>query len=45
VAVPVSVYDELGKSEARFLVAPGHERPERDRVLRESPAYKIVAGL
>jgi hypothetical protein len=38
-------YEHARADGARFIVAPGHEHPERERVLRTQPGYRIVEKL
>jgi hypothetical protein len=40
VEVPAGVYDELRE---QFVVAPGHEQPDRDLVVADEPGYNVVA--
>jgi hypothetical protein len=40
VALPSQVYEELRGSRQRFVVAPGHEEPER--VVATNDGYRIV---
>jgi hypothetical protein len=45
VEVPVSVYTEVFEQEdGRFIVAPGHQTPENDRLLVQAPTYALVAA-
>jgi hypothetical protein len=43
--VPVGVFAELGLEveQRRFVVAPGHGRPGRDRLVLETADYRLVA--
>jgi hypothetical protein len=43
VEVPVAVFAELGPEQRRFVVAPGHGRPGRDRLVVETADYGVVA--
>jgi hypothetical protein len=38
-------YEDTRADGASFLVAPGHEHPEHERVLRTRPGYRIVEKL
>jgi hypothetical protein len=38
-------YEETRADGAHFLVAPGHEDPEKERVLRTRPGYRVVEKL
>jgi hypothetical protein len=40
--VTVEDYEDTRADGARFLVAPGHERPDLERVLRTRPGYRVV---
>jgi hypothetical protein len=42
---PVGDYEETRADGAHFLVAPGHEKPEHERVLKTRPGYRIVEKL
>ena len=35
-------YEETRADGARFIVAPGHEKPEQEEVVRTRPGYRIV---
>jgi hypothetical protein len=41
--VPADVYDVVRTEGHRFLVAPGHEEPEREEVVAGAPSYLVVA--
>jgi hypothetical protein len=43
IQVQASVDEQLRRHEARFVVAPGHERPGHDRVVAEGGRYIVVA--
>jgi hypothetical protein len=38
-------YEETRADGAQFIVAPGHENPDQERVLRTRPGYRIVEKL
>lgn len=38
----LAVYEEVRSDPTLFLVAPGHDRPEIEEVLRRADAYQIV---
>jgi hypothetical protein len=42
--VPVTLmkYEELRSSPVRFLLVPGHEIPDVERVIETTPAYRVV---
>jgi hypothetical protein len=42
---PLDDYEQAREDGAHFVVAPGHERPELERVLRTAPGYRIVEKL
>jgi hypothetical protein len=42
---PVHEYEETRSDGAHFLVAPGHELPEHERVIRVRAGYRIVEKL
>jgi hypothetical protein len=41
--VPAEVYDVVRSEGHRYLVAPGHEEPEREEVVAGAPSYLVVA--
>jgi hypothetical protein len=43
VEVSASVYEELRTEQDRFVVAPGHERPEHERVIAKEEHHLVVA--
>jgi hypothetical protein len=45
IEAPLSDYEETRADGARFLVAPGHEKPEYEEVVRTRPGYRIVDKL
>ena len=45
IEAPLDDYEETRADGARFLVAPGHEEPEYEEVVRSRPGYRIVAKL
>ena len=42
---PVDEYEATRSDGAHFLVAPGHEVPEHERVIASRPGYRIVEKL
>lgn len=38
----LAAYEEVRSDSALFVVAPGHDRPEVEEVLRRTDAYQIV---
>jgi hypothetical protein len=40
--VPVRVYETVRQTGDRFLVAPGHEHPGRERVTKSGETYRVV---
>jgi hypothetical protein len=38
-------YEQTRADGAQFIVAPGHEHPDRERVLATRPGYRIVEKL
>jgi hypothetical protein len=38
-------YEDTRANGANFIVAPGHEHPDRERVLATRPGYRIVEKL
>ena len=45
IEAPLADYEETRSDGARFLVAPGHEKPEYEAVVRTRPGYRIVDKL
>ena len=45
IEAPLDDYEETRADGARFLVAPGHEQPEYEQVVRTRSGYRIVAKL
>ncbi len=45
IEAPLSDYERTRADGAQFLVAPGHEIPEYERVARTRPGYRIVRKL
>jgi hypothetical protein len=43
--MPLAEYEQVREDEARFLVAPGHELPEIERVVEARPGYSLVEKL
>lgn len=41
----VEDYEDTRADGAHFIVAPGHERPDLERVLRTRPGYRVVEKL
>ena len=42
IAIPWQVYEDVRATGQHFVVAPGHEQPEQDRVLVSDDGYRIV---
>jgi hypothetical protein len=40
--MPLAVYEEVRSDPTLFIVAPAHDRPEIEEVLRRTDAYQIV---
>jgi hypothetical protein len=40
--VELSTYEWIRAGSARFVIVPGHELPDSERVVREGPGYAIV---
>lgn len=38
-----SKYEEVRRHSDRFVIAPGHERPDVESVLEQGPGYLVVA--
>ena len=45
VSVPLEEYERVRKNGARFVVAPGHEDEEVERVVRRRGGYRIVEKI
>jgi hypothetical protein len=45
IEAPLDDYEETRADGAHFLIVPGHERPEHERVLKTRPGYRIVEKL
>ena len=45
IAAPLEDYEETRADGAHFLVSPGHELHEHERVLKTRPGYRIIAKL
>jgi hypothetical protein len=45
IEAPLADYERVRADGAQFLVAPGHENPEHERVARHRPGYRIVQKL
>jgi hypothetical protein len=44
VEVPAEVYEQVRSAERRFVVTPGHEEPEQDRIVSDDGVYRVVAA-
>jgi len=42
IAVPVGEYREIRSHKDWFVIKPGHEKPEVERVVREHDGYRVV---
>jgi hypothetical protein len=42
IEAPLTDYERVREDGAQFIVAPGHERPEHERVKRARAGYRIV---
>jgi hypothetical protein len=42
IAVPVGEYREIRSHEDWFVIKPGHEKPEVERVVREHDGHRVV---
>jgi hypothetical protein len=40
--VPVADYERIRSDSALFFVHPGHDRPEAERIVEETPAFQVV---
>ena len=45
IAAPLDTYEEARADGSHFLVAPGHEHPEHERVLHTWPGFRVIAKL
>ena len=45
IEAPLADYEQARTDGAQFLVAPGHENPDHERVARHRTGYRIVAKL
>ena len=45
IAAPLEDYEETRADGSHFLVSPGHEVPEHERVVKTKPGFRIVAKL
>ena|ERR1700694_1768176 len=45
IETPLTDYERTRADGTRFLVAPGHEKPEYEEVVRIRPGYRIVDKL
>ena len=45
IEAPIADYEQTRADGAQFLVAPGHENPDHERVTRHRPGYRIVEKL
>jgi hypothetical protein len=45
IEAPLADYEKARADGARFLVAPGHEKPEYEEVVRTRPGYRIIDKL
>jgi hypothetical protein len=43
IEVPVAVYDEIRDDDGRFLVAPGHEGSQRERIVAADGTWRVIA--
>ena len=42
IVVPVDEYREIRSNEGWFVIKPGHEKPDVERVVREQSGYHVV---
>jgi hypothetical protein len=42
IVVPVDEYREIRSHEDGFVIKPGHEKPDVERVVREQDGYRVV---
>lgn len=42
IVVPVDEYREIRSHEELFVIKPGHEKPDVERVVREQDGYRVV---
>jgi hypothetical protein len=45
IAAPLEDYEQTRAHGSHFLVSPGHEIPEHERVVETKPGFRIVAKL
>ena len=45
IAAPLEDYEETRADGAHFLVSPGHELNDHERVLKTRPGFRIIAKL
>jgi hypothetical protein len=45
IEAPLADYEQTRTDGAQFLVAPGHENPDHERVAGHRPGYRIVEKL
>ncbi len=45
IAAPLEDYEETRANGAHFLISPGHEEPEHERVVETRPGFRIIAKL
>ena len=44
-SIPLSVYEAVRDHARRFVIVPGHQREDAERVLEEHPNYMVVEKL
>jgi hypothetical protein len=42
IALTIAEYDDIHRERDRFAVAPGHENPELEHVVKQTPEYVVV---
>ena len=45
VAVGVAEYERVRSDPARFILAPGHEKPDVEEIVEQADAYIVIAKL
>jgi hypothetical protein len=45
IAAPLEDYEKTRANGSHFLVSPGHELPEHERVVKTRPGFRVVAKL